>query len=78
MKIKYKFNNWEYEIITENEYKKSLGNVQTDFYGFRLRIYKNNSLEYSQGGFGVESIAESYVKKYILENEFNIELNDNE
>ena len=74
MRKKYQFNNWEYEIITENDYKKSLGNTKQDFYGYRLRIYKNGNLEYSQGGFGIESIAESYTKKFIIENEFGIEL----
>lgn len=71
-------NKWEYDIITENEYQKSLGNVRQNFYGFRLRIYKNDALEYTLGGFGVESMAEAYLKKYIIENEFNIELSDNE
>ena len=75
----YTFNKWRYEIITENEYQKSLGDIKQNFYGYRLKIYKNNGLEYCQGGFGAVSMAESYVKKYIIENEFNIELSlDNE
>jgi hypothetical protein len=78
MRKKYLFNKWEYEILPENEYQKSLGNVRQNFYGFRLRIYKNDALEYTLGGFGVESMAEAYLKKYIIENEFNIELSDNE
>ena len=78
MKKIYKFSKWEYEIITENDYQKSLGNVRQNFYGFRLRIYKNDALEYSLGGFGIESIAEAYFKKYMIENEFNFELPENE
>ena len=78
MRKKYTFNKWEYEIITENDYQKSLGNVRQNFYGFRLRIYKNDALDYTLGGFGIESMAEAYLKKYIIENEFNIELSYNE
>jgi len=78
MKKIYKFSKWEYEIITENDYQKSLGNVRQNFYGFRLRIYKNDALEYSLGGFGIESMAEAYFKKYMIENEFNFELPENE
>jgi hypothetical protein len=69
MRKLFKFNTWEYEIIkAEGQGIKG--------YGYNVYIYKNDIKVYSQGGFGVESIAESYITKYIIEHEFNIELND--
>jgi len=75
MKKKMVKNNWEYEIITEKEYQKKFGNCENGRldYGYRLRIYKNKSLEYSQGGFGAVSIAEVYARDYFLLFEFNVE-----
>lgn len=61
----YKFNKWEYSI--EKESNK---------YGFYLLIFKNGILDYKWSGFGAESIALSYLKKYIIENEHDIELNN--
>lgn len=62
MREKIIINNWEYEIHEiENEY------------GFRVDIYKNKKLDYSQGGFGSITNAEIYARDYFLLEEFGIE-----
>jgi hypothetical protein len=62
MREKIVANKWEYEIHEiENEY------------GFKIEIYKNNRLVFSQGGFGGITIAEVYARDYFLFEEFGIE-----
>ena len=63
MKIEYKFNKWEYEII-DNSPK----------YGFSYIIYKNDRQVYSNGAFPSEVSAFIQLKEYIIESEFNIDL----
>jgi hypothetical protein len=67
MRKKFLINKWEYEI------QEIIGK-----YGFRLNIYKNNNLVYSQGGFGGITMAEIEARDYFLLNEFNIERGQNE
>jgi hypothetical protein len=67
MRKKFLINKWEYEI------QEIIGK-----YGFRLDIYKNNNLVYSQGGFGGITMAEIEARDYFLLNEFNIERGQNE
>jgi len=63
MKVLYKFNKWEYEIVL-NKWG----------YGYTIMIYKNDIEVYQLSGFGSEGVALSYITKYIIENEHSIEL----
>ena len=72
-------NKWEYEIITENEYQNTINNTVKkgiNHYGFRLLIYKNNKLFYSQGGFGAENIAFIKAEDIFLLEEMKIDINE--
>lgn len=63
----YIFNKWQYDII-KNEGEGIKG------YGFTLYIYKNDNIVFKTGSFGSESMAEWCFKRYMIEHEFNIEL----
>lgn len=65
MREKIIIENWEYEI---HEIKNE--------YGFRVDVYKNNKLDFSQGGFGSITTAEIYARDYVLLKEFGIERED--
>jgi hypothetical protein len=65
MREKIVSDNWEYEIHEIN-----------GEYGFRVDIYKNKILVFSQGGFGSITNAEICAKDYFLLNEFDIERTD--
>jgi hypothetical protein len=62
MREKFLENKWGYEI-----------HETPGQYGFRVDVYKNDILVYSQGGFGSINIAEIEARDYFLLNEFNIE-----
>lgn len=62
MREKISIANWEYEI---NEVKNE--------YGFKVDIYKNKILTFSQGGFGSIVNARKYAKDVVLYIEFGIE-----
>lgn len=64
MRKQFKIDKWEYDI------QEALQNG----YGFTLWIYRGGKVVYTQSGFGAESSAEAHAKKYIIENQFNIEL----
>lgn len=67
MREKFVVNNWEYEIhdlMTRGEY------------GFRVDIYKNDKLVYSQAGFGGITGARIYARDYIINKELGIERNE--
>lgn len=69
MRKQYKFNKWEYDI-TKNQGEGLKG------YGYNLKIYKNNKLDYSPTiGFPDESQAYYYFEKYMIEIQFNMDLN---
>jgi len=68
MRKQYKFNKCEYNI-TKNQGEELKG------YGYNLKIYKNNKLDYSPTiGFPDKSQAYHYFEKYMIENQFNLEL----
>jgi len=66
MKKVFKFNNWKYEIINNSPK-----------YGYNCKIYKNDKLIYTFGAFIEKSMAFEHIRKYIIENEFDIELSGN-
>jgi hypothetical protein len=69
MREKFVVNNWEYEIhdlMTRGEY------------GFRVDIFKNNEVVYSQAGFGGITGARIYARDYIINKELGIEINRGE
>jgi hypothetical protein len=45
-------------------------------YGYILEIYRNDKVVYTQGGYGSIGNAKSYAIKYIIENQFNIDLTE--
>jgi len=60
-------NKWRYDII------KNTGEGLKG-YGYTLFIYKNGIQVSKQGSFGVESIVMLVLERYILNEEYNLEL----
>lgn len=43
-------------------------------YGFELIIYKNREVYFKNGGYSQENFCKDRLLKYVLENEFNLDL----
>jgi len=67
MKKLWAFNTWEYDI------EKNVGEGLKG-YGYNVKIYKNGIEAHKAGAFIYESFALSYVRDFIIENEFDIDL----
>ena len=71
MRLEYKFNKWEYEIV-KNEGSGLEG------YGYHLNIYQNDKKVFEGGSYGNEAAAMSKVIDVILEGEFGMDMSSDE